>query len=61
MDGDGARQQPALVRRRPQVFRNLKVVVEASGATPADVVKLNIYTTDLAHYRPHIRDGRDRY
>lgn len=44
-----------------QVFRNLEAVVKASGATLADVVKLNIYTTDRAHYRPHIREGRDKY
>jgi 2-iminobutanoate/2-iminopropanoate deaminase len=25
------------------------------------VVKLNIYTTALEHYRPHIRGGRDKY
>jgi enamine deaminase RidA (YjgF/YER057c/UK114 family) len=35
-----------IVAQVEQVFRNLKVVVEASGATLADVVKLNIYTTD---------------
>lgn len=50
-----------IVAQVDQVFRNLKVVVEASGATLADVVKLNIYTTDLKHYRPHIREGRDKY
>lgn len=44
-----------------QVFQNLKACVEASGASLGDVVKLNIYTTALAHYRPHIKAGRDRY
>lgn len=50
-----------IVAQVDQVFRNLKAVVEASGATLADVVKLNIYTTDLKHYRPYIREGRDKY
>jgi enamine deaminase RidA (YjgF/YER057c/UK114 family) len=44
-----------------QVFQNLKACVEAGGESLSDVVKLNVYTTDLAHYRPHIRAGRDRY
>src|SRR3569833_2465521 len=32
-----------------QVFENLKAVAEAAGGTLADVVKLNVYLTDLAH------------
>ena len=61
-DIDGKLVGPGdIVAQVDQVFRNLKAVVEASGATLADVVKLNIYTTDLAHYRPHIREGRDKY
>lgn len=53
--------QGDIVAQVDQVFRNLKLVVEASGATLADVVKLNIYTTDLKHFRPFIKDGRDKY
>ncbi len=33
-----------------RVFDNLKAVVEAAGGTLADVVKLNVYLTDLAHF-----------
>jgi len=33
-----------------QVFRNLSAVAVASGGTLADIVKLNIYLTDLAHF-----------
>jgi enamine deaminase RidA (YjgF/YER057c/UK114 family) len=48
-----------------QVFRNLRTVVEASGGTLDDIVKLNIYVTDAA-YRPavvaarlkHFQEGR---
>jgi reactive intermediate/imine deaminase len=33
-----------------QVFKNLKSVVEASGAQLSDIVKINIFLTDLSHF-----------
>jgi reactive intermediate/imine deaminase len=33
-----------------QVFTNLKAVARASGGSLADMVKLNIYLTDLEHF-----------
>lgn len=33
-----------------RVFDNLKAVIEAAGGTFADVVKVNIYLTDLANF-----------
>src|SRR5262245_25061056 len=33
-----------------QVFENIKAIVEASGATLADVVKVNVYLTDLSNF-----------
>src|SRR3569832_1262071 len=33
-----------------QVFEKLKAVAEAAGGTLADVVKRNVYLTDLAHF-----------
>ena len=33
-----------------QVFENLKAVAEAAGGSLADVVKLNIFLTDLKHF-----------
>ena len=33
-----------------RVFDNLKAVAEASGGSLADVVKLNIYLTDLGNF-----------
>lgn len=33
-----------------RVFSNLKAVAEAAGSSLADVVKLNIYLTDLSHF-----------
>ncbi len=33
-----------------QVFRNLRAVAEAAGGHLNDMVKLNVYLTDLAHF-----------
>ena len=33
-----------------RVFRNLSAVCEAAGGSLADIVKLNIFLTDLAHF-----------
>lgn len=33
-----------------RVFENLKAVAEASGGSLTDLVKLNVYLTDLAHF-----------
>ena len=33
-----------------QVFRNLSAVCEAAGGSLADIVKLNIFLTDLGHF-----------
>jgi len=33
-----------------QAFKNLQAVIEAAGGTTSDVVKLNIYLTDLGNF-----------
>jgi len=33
-----------------QVFENLKAVAEAAGGDFSDIVKLNVFLTDLAHF-----------
>jgi reactive intermediate/imine deaminase len=43
-----------------QVFENLKVALSAAGAGMKDVVKINIYTTDVSKV-PAIRKVRDSY
>ena len=43
-----------------QVFTNLKLCLDAAGATFADVVKLNFFVTDTAAL-PAIRAARDAY
>ena len=40
-----------------QVWANLATMCEALGATLADIVKITVYTTDLA-YRPAIGEAR---
>ena len=34
-----------------RVFENLEAVAEAAGGSLADVVKLNVYLTDLTHFK----------
>lgn len=34
-----------------RVFDNLKAVAEAAGGSLADVVKLNVFLTDLSHFK----------
>lgn len=43
-----------------QVFENLKAVAEAAGGTLGDIVKLNVYLTDLAHF-PLVNETMARY
>lgn len=51
-DAHGRIESPGdLVAQFERALRNLQAVVEAAGGTMRDIVKLNIYTTDLALYR----------
>ncbi len=43
-----------------QVFDNLSAVCQAAGGSLADVVKLNIYLTDLSHF-PLVNEIMARY
>ena len=53
--GEGA---PAAQAER--VFENLRVALDAVGATFADVVKFGVFTTDIS-ILPVVREVRDRY
>ena len=53
VEGDMAAQ----IRR---VFDNLQAVATAAGGSLADIVKLNIYLTDLAHF-PLVNEVMARY
>jgi enamine deaminase RidA (YjgF/YER057c/UK114 family) len=52
-EGDAAAQAE-------RVFENLRLALDAAGATFADVVKLGIFVTDIG-VLPAIREVRDRY
>lgn len=43
-----------------QVLENLSAVCEAAGGSLANVVKLNVYLTDLSHF-PLINEAMSRY
>ena len=43
-----------------RVFDNLKAVVEATGGSLADVVKLNVFLTDLGHFAK-VNEAMARY
>lgn len=43
-----------------QVLENLAAVCEAAGGSLANIVKLNVYLTDLSHF-PLINDAMSRY
>ena len=43
-----------------RVFENLKAVAEAAGGSLADVVKLNVFLTDLAHF-PLVNEAMAQY
>jgi len=43
-----------------QVFENLKAVAEAAGGSLNDIVKLNVYLTDLAHF-PLVNEVMAKY
>ncbi|NDJ33287.1 MAG: RidA family protein [Chloroflexi bacterium] len=44
-----------LLAQYEQVLKNLQAVVQAAGGQMTDIVKLNIYTTDRALYREHLK------
>jgi len=43
-----------------QVFKNLAAVAEAAGGSLADVVKLNVFLTDLVHF-PKVNEIMAQY
>jgi len=43
-----------------RVFQNLTAVAEAAGGSLANIVKLNVYLTDLRHF-PHINEVMARF
>lgn len=61
LDGEGkivGEGDPAA--QTEQVLANIKTVVEACGGTMADIVKINVYVTDIS-YRPAIAAARAKH
>ena len=49
-----------IVAQITQVFDNLQAVAEAAGGDFSDIVKLNVFLTDLAHF-PLVNEIMGRY
>jgi enamine deaminase RidA (YjgF/YER057c/UK114 family) len=61
MDEDGELVGPSDPKAQVErVFENLRLVLAATGASFADVIKLGIFVTDIA-ILPLVREVRDRY
>jgi len=52
--------QGDIERQITRVFDNLKAVAEAASGSLADIVKLNVFLTDLAHF-PQVNEVMARY
>lgn len=48
--GTGKLIQGGVAAQTEQIFQNLKVVLEAGGKSLADVVKVNVYLTDITRF-----------
>jgi enamine deaminase RidA (YjgF/YER057c/UK114 family) len=58
--GDGViSAQSDVVAQYEATVKNLKTVVAAAGGDLQDIVKLNVYVTDLAAYRARLKDLGD--
>jgi enamine deaminase RidA (YjgF/YER057c/UK114 family) len=61
MAPDGELVGPSDPRAQAErVFENLRLVLDAAGASFTDVIKFGVYVTDIS-ILPVIRDVRDRY
>ena len=61
MDEHGELVGPSDPRAQAErVFENLRAVLEASGASFANVIKFGVFIVDIGHL-PVIREVRDRY
>ena len=61
LDGDGELVGPGdVVAQFAQVLSNLRAVLDAAGATPADVVKVSVFLTDVDD-RPRINPLREEF
>lgn len=60
VDADGKIVGTDPLTQARQVFTNITTALRAAGATPADVLRLNFYVTDLADLAA-VRTARDEF
>ena len=61
LDGQGNLVGPGdVTAQAEQVYRNIQTVVEAAGGTLNDIVKVTVFTTDIAH-RPALGAVRQSF
>jgi len=51
MDPRTGKMPSGFEEQAAQTFENIKAILEAAGATLSDVVKVNVYLTDLANFQ----------
>jgi enamine deaminase RidA (YjgF/YER057c/UK114 family) len=62
VDADGNPQHPGdMAAQLALALDNLEAVLAAADMTLADVVRLNVYTTDLDEYLGHFASVNDRF
>jgi enamine deaminase RidA (YjgF/YER057c/UK114 family) len=62
VDADGNPQHPGdMAAQLEMAIDNLEAVLDAAGMTPANIVRLNVYTTDLDEYLKHFGRLTERF
>jgi enamine deaminase RidA (YjgF/YER057c/UK114 family) len=62
VDADGTPQHPGdMAAQLELALDNLEAVLAAAGMTLANVVRLNVYTTDVDEYLKHLPGLTDRF
>src|SRR3954452_12867593 len=62
VDADGNPQHPGdMAAQLEMALDNLEAVLDAGDMTLANIVRLNVYTTDLDEYLTHFASVNDRF
>jgi len=59
IDPDSNALVPGDEARIRQAFRNMELIAASEGATLADAVRLVVYVTDMARYRPLVNNVQE--
>ncbi|RKU46347.1 hypothetical protein DL546_008719 [Coniochaeta pulveracea] len=55
---DGPLRESPAYPRVLKAFQNMQMIIEAAGATLSDCLRLVVYTTDMAQYRPLVNEAQ---